>query len=157
MLFCGFQNCLARHHNAEVNHFETIARKHDADDVLADIMHIAVGCSEHYTRLQATSSCFVRGIDVWLQNSHSVLHDLSRADDLWQEHLSFAKQDTDVLHGLHEWSLDDLNRLTIFSKCLGHILHEMTAVALCQSELKTLLNGEIRGKGHGARGKSFVC
>ena len=42
-----FQNLFARHHDAEVNHFVVIAGQHHADDVLADVVHVALDCGEH--------------------------------------------------------------------------------------------------------------
>ena len=38
----GLQNFVARHHHAEVNHFVIVAAQHDADDVLADIVNVAL-------------------------------------------------------------------------------------------------------------------
>ena len=77
VLHGSLENCLARHHNSEVDHFETIARKHDSDDVFADIMYVSICRSKHYARFCLPFFAFVRGIDVGLKQSHGVLHDLS--------------------------------------------------------------------------------
>ena len=45
-----FENRLARHHDTEVNHLEAVASQHDADDVLADVVDVAVGCGEDHAR-----------------------------------------------------------------------------------------------------------
>ena len=45
-----FENRLARHHDTEVNHFEAIASQHDADDVLPDVVDVAVGRGEDHAR-----------------------------------------------------------------------------------------------------------
>ncbi len=38
----GFEDLLARHHDAEVDDLEAVAGQHHADDVLADVMHVAL-------------------------------------------------------------------------------------------------------------------
>ncbi len=35
------ENFFARHHHAEVDHLVIVAAEHDADDVLADVVHVA--------------------------------------------------------------------------------------------------------------------
>ncbi len=41
------QDLLGRHHDAQVDHFIVIAGKHHADDIFADIVHIAFDRREH--------------------------------------------------------------------------------------------------------------
>ena len=110
----GLENRLARHHNAEVNHLETVARQHDADNVFTDVVHVAIGRGKHNARFLPPVSLFRSGGVLCREDGNSVLHHLSRTDNLWQEHLSFAKQDTDMFHRLHERTFDDLDGLTIF-------------------------------------------
>ena len=38
----GFQNLVAGHHHAEVDHFVVVAAQHDADDVFADVVDVAL-------------------------------------------------------------------------------------------------------------------
>ena len=42
MLSCRIQNGLRGHHHPEVNHFEVIALQYHADNVFADVVHIAL-------------------------------------------------------------------------------------------------------------------
>ena len=37
-----FQDLLGRHHDAEIDDLVVVAGEHDADDVLADIVHVAL-------------------------------------------------------------------------------------------------------------------
>ena len=41
LLLRGGQDFFARNHDAEVNHFVIVATKHDANDVLSDVVHVA--------------------------------------------------------------------------------------------------------------------
>ena len=36
-----FQNLFTRHHHAKINHLEVVTAKHDSDDILADVVHVA--------------------------------------------------------------------------------------------------------------------
>ena len=41
------ENFLRRHHDAEIDHVVIVALKHDADDVLADVVDVALDGREH--------------------------------------------------------------------------------------------------------------
>jgi hypothetical protein len=43
----GGEDLLARHHHAQVDDVEIVALEHHADDVLADVMHIALDGGHH--------------------------------------------------------------------------------------------------------------
>ncbi len=43
----GLEDLLARHHDAEIDHLEVIALEHHADDVLADVVHVALDRGHH--------------------------------------------------------------------------------------------------------------
>ncbi len=43
----GLQNLRRRHHDAEIDHLVIVAREHDADDVLADVVHVALHGRHH--------------------------------------------------------------------------------------------------------------
>ncbi len=43
----GFEDFLHRHHDAKIDHVVVVALEHDADDVLADIVDVALDGGEH--------------------------------------------------------------------------------------------------------------
>ena len=40
--FARFEDLLRRHHDAEIDDLVIVAGEHDADDVLADVVHVAL-------------------------------------------------------------------------------------------------------------------
>ena len=43
----GLQDLVRRHHHAEIDHVVIVALEHDADDVLADVVDVALDGGEH--------------------------------------------------------------------------------------------------------------
>ena len=43
----GLEDLRRRHHDAEVDHLVIVALEHDADDVLADVVHVALDGRHH--------------------------------------------------------------------------------------------------------------
>ena len=43
----GLEDLRRRHHDAEVDHLVVVALEHDADDVLADVVHVALHGRHH--------------------------------------------------------------------------------------------------------------
>ena len=88
----GIENLLARLHDAEIHHIKAVALQHDADDVLADVVNVALDCCH-----QDLAVGFGRGVQclfrlhVRHQVGHRLLHDAGRLDHLWQEHLAGAE------------------------------------------------------------------
>jgi hypothetical protein len=41
------QDVVAGHHHAHVDHFEVVALQHHGDDVLADVVHVALDGGDH--------------------------------------------------------------------------------------------------------------
>ena len=107
----GIENLLARLHDAEINYIEAVALQDDADDVLADVVHVAF-----HRRHQDLAVGFGRGVQRFFrlhirhQVGHRFLHDAGRLDHLRQEHLAVAKQVTDHVHAVHQWPFDDMQR-----------------------------------------------
>ena len=75
-LKCLFQDGFVGHHHAQINHIETVTAQHDAYDILADVVYIAIGGGQHHARaFRLLRALFF--IDVRLQQSDGILHDLS--------------------------------------------------------------------------------
>ena len=118
-----------RHHDAEVDHLVVVALEHDADDVLADVVHVALDGRHHDLaggglRLEARS--LLLRLEVGLQIGDRLLHHARRLDDLRQEHLAGAEQVADDVHAGHQRALDDVQRLLrLLARLLGVGLDEV--------------------------------
>ena len=58
------ENLLAGHHDAEVDHFEVIALEDHADDVLADVVHVALDGGHHHLAVRARGRRLFSLLDV---------------------------------------------------------------------------------------------
>ncbi len=101
---CRLENLCRRHHDAEIDHLVVVALEHDADDVLADVVHVALNGRHHDLsgrghRLE-TGDLLLR-LEVGLQVSHRLLHHARRLHDLRQEHLAGAEEVADHVHAGH--------------------------------------------------------
>ena len=55
----GLEDLRRRHHHAEVDHLVVVALEHDADDVLADVVHVALDGGHHDLAGRALPRCRV--------------------------------------------------------------------------------------------------
>ena len=102
------------HHHAEVDHLVIVAAEHDADDVLADVVDVALdgGHQDLAARLAAAArralafSASMNGQQV----GDGLLHDAGTLDHLRQEHLAGAEEIADDVHAVHERPFDDRQR-----------------------------------------------
>ena len=108
----GREDLLRGHHDAEVDHVEVVALEHDADDVLADVVHVALDRRHDDRALRRASVAGARlfGLDVRNQVRDGLLHHPRALDDLRQEHLAGAEQVADDVHAVHQRALDHLDR-----------------------------------------------
>ena len=49
----GVEDLRRRHHDAEIDHFVVVAAEHDADDVLADVVDVALDRRHQHAALRA--------------------------------------------------------------------------------------------------------
>ena len=101
-----------RRHHAKIDDLIVVAGEHDADDVLADVVHVALDGREH-DRASGLALVAARGLfrfHIGQQLRHRLLHDASRLDDLRQEHLAGAEQVADDVHARHQRAFDDVER-----------------------------------------------
>ena len=54
------QNPVARHHHAEIDDLVAVAAEHDADDVLADVVHVALDGRQHDLALRRRPAALAR-------------------------------------------------------------------------------------------------
>ena len=86
---CGLQNLFARNHHTQIDHFVVIATQDDADDVLADVVHIAFDRRHDNPAAAlvlpapvASTSGLPRGFHKRKQVGNSLLHDAGALDHL---------------------------------------------------------------------------
>ncbi len=112
------QDGLARHHHAEVGDFEAVAAQHDAEDVLADVVHVALYGGEQDARFPGA---FVGGAHIGLQDFDGVAHHLGGLDHLRQEHLARGEAFAHPGHPVHQRTLDDVHRPALFLQGLQQV------------------------------------
>ena len=107
-----------RHHDAEVDDLVVVAGEHDADDVLADVVDIALD-GRHQDLAGGLALAIVDavggvrqllGLHMRQQPGNRLLHDARRLHHLRQEHLAGAEQVADDVHAGHQRALDDVQR-----------------------------------------------
>ena len=124
----GVEDRVARDHDAEVDHLVVVAAEHDADDVLADVVHVALHRREHDLALRAAVAPgpLLLGGHVRLQVGDGALHRPRALHHLRQEHLSRAEEVADDLHPVHQRALDHVQRpLGRGARLLGVLLDEV--------------------------------
>ena len=88
--------------------------QHDADDVLADIMDVALDRRHDDLALALRADLFF-GLDIGEEMRDRLLHDARGFDHLRQEHLARSEQVADDVHAVHQRAFDDLDRAAICS------------------------------------------
>ena len=114
MLLGRVKNLARGHHYAEVDHFKVIALQNNPDDILADIVDVALD-GGHDDRAVGVLARHCAGLgflrlDIGQQVRNGLFHHPSRLDDLGQEHLSGPEEVTDDVHPVHQRALDHLDR-----------------------------------------------
>ena len=145
LLARGLENFLARHHDAEVDDFIVVAAEHDADDVFADVVHVAFDRGhQDFARVQvgAAGGFFLR-LHEREQVGHRLLHHAGRLHDLRQKHLAGAEQIADNVHAVHERAFDHGQWLAVFPARLFDILLDVVHNALHQRVAEPLFDAAL--------------
>ena len=106
MLERGVQDAVCRDHDSEVDDLVPVAAEDDADDVLADVVDVALHGGEHDPG--GGRPARLLGLHVGLEVRDRPLHRPGALHDLRQEHLPRAEEVADDLHAVHERALDDV-------------------------------------------------
>src|SRR5207248_9765927 len=88
----GLEDLLARHHDAEVDDLEVVTLKHYADDVLADVVDVALHRGHDDAPVGAARSAVLALLDEGHEVRHRALHHARALHDLRQEHLAAAEE-----------------------------------------------------------------
>ncbi len=109
------EDVLARDHHAHVDDLEVVALQDHGDDVLADVVHVALdgGDDDAALGLDLAAAGHQRqllGLDVGQQVRHRLLHHARALHHLRQEHLALAEAVADDIHAGHQRAFDDMQR-----------------------------------------------
>ena len=103
-----------RHHDAEIDDLVVVAAQNDADDVLADVVDVAL--DRRHQDLAGRPDALRVAVGVLLglhegqEMRHGLLHHAGGFHHLRQEHLARAEQVADDAHAAHQRALDDVQR-----------------------------------------------
>ena len=103
----GVEDLVRRRHHAEVDDVVIVALKHDADDVLADIVHIALDGGEHDLAVRrGVAAAVLLLIHVGHEIGDGLFHHPRRLHHLGQKHPARAEQVADHVHAVHQRPFD---------------------------------------------------
>ena len=136
------EDLVGGHHDAEIDDREVVALEHDADDVLADVVHVALDGGQHHRAVRLLHAVGQR-LDERDEVRHGLLHDARGLHHLRQEHLARAEQVADHVHAIHERAFDDVQRMFggeprffgVFDDVLVVARHQRMAQALAHRQL----------------------
>ena len=103
------QDAVGRDHDAQVDHLVVVALQDDADDVLADVVHVALDGGHQHLAGRLAGLAVLLGLHERHQPGHRLLHHPGRLDHLRQEHLAGAEQVADHVHAVHQRAFDDVS------------------------------------------------
>ena len=111
----AFENPFAGDHHPHVDDLVVVAGQNDADDVLANVVHVALDGCEHdlslrLDHLAGRSQRSLLGFHEGRQVRHGLLHHAGRLDHLGQEHLAGSEQIAHHAHASHQRAFDDQQR-----------------------------------------------
>ncbi|CAM5442500.1 hypothetical protein SSTU70S_03922 [Stutzerimonas stutzeri] len=138
----GLQDLFRRHHHAHVDHVIAVAAEHHADDVLADVVHVALHGGHEEPALGFRLVAFLR-FDEGDQVHHGLLHHPGGLDHLRQEHLAGAEQVADHVHAGHQRTFDDFDRPCALLTALLGVFDDVGGDALDQRVLQPLAHRQV--------------
>ena len=131
----GFDDLGPGHHHAQIDHFVAVALQHDADDVLADIVDIALDRGHHDLALGPRAR-LLGGFDIGDQVGDRLFHHPGRFDHLRQEHLAGAKQIANGVHPGHQRAFNHFDRAGMKQAGFLGVLDDMRVDPFDQSMLQ---------------------
>ena len=129
------QNLVTGHHHAQIDNLIVIALQHHTNNVLANVVHIALYRSHQDFPFGLLVFGFFR-LDKRNQVGHRLLHYAGAFNDLGQKHLAVAKQVADHVHAVHQWTFNDMNRAFGLLPALFSIFNNKVGNALDQRMFK---------------------
>ena len=159
------EDLVACDHHAHVGDLEAVAGKHHSDNVLADVMDVALDGGDQETPGGVAAlgdfQCLVKGharvlrldrldvsrevfrllrFHVGEEPCHRLLHHPGGFHHLRQEHFPRAEQIADHAHAIHQRPLDDLERPAVFHPGLFGVLVDEAVDAFQQRVFQPFLD-----------------
>ena len=110
----GLEDLRRRDHDAEVDDLVVVAGEDDADDVLADVVDVALDRRHQdlagALRLPSPPFGELFGLHEGQEHGHGLLHHAGGLHHLRQEHLAGAEEVADDVHAGHQRAFDDVQR-----------------------------------------------
>ncbi len=129
-----------RHLDPEVGHLVAVVGQDDVDQVLADVVDVALDGADHDPALAAGAAAF----QVRFEVGHGPLHRLGRLQHERQLHLPGAEQLADHLHALEEHVVDDRQARPAAGQGLVEVGGEAVAVPVDDAGRQPLLHRPAR-------------
>ena len=134
-LLRGIEDVLQRLLDAEIDDLVAVVGEDDVDEVLADVVHVALHRGED-------DEAALRPVDLFhvgLEKGRRRLHHLGRAQHEGELHLAGAEEIADHLHAVEQENVDDVERLVAFER-QQQIVLEAGAVAVDDALRQPLLD-----------------
>ena len=171
LFFRGGENLFARHHDAEIDDLVIVTGEDDADDVLADVVHVALHGRHDDAALSLGGAagryeCGFFRLHKRLEVGDGFLHDAGGFHDLREKHFTGAEEVADDAHAVHERSFDDEERLAVFYPRFFGVHVDELVDAFDQRVRETLFDGalapglldlDVGGLGAGLGGFEFFA
>ena len=114
-----------RHHDAKVYDLEVVALQHYPDDVLTDVVHVALHGRQHHDAVGPADPVFLL-LDKRHEVGDGLLHHAGALYHLRQKHLARPEQVPDHVHPVHEWAFYNVQRaLGLLPRLLRVLLGEL--------------------------------
>ena len=110
----GVEDLVGGNHDAEVDDLVVVAAENDADDVLADVVNVALHRRhQHLAALREVAGFRLLRLHERQQVGDRLLHHARAFHDLREEHLAGAEEIADDVHAVHQRPFDDRERARI--------------------------------------------
>ncbi len=135
-------------HHAQVDDLVVVAGEHDADDVLADVVHVALDRGEHdfslrLDHLAGRGHRRLLRLHERRQVGHGLLHHAGGLDHLGQEHLARSEQIAHHAHAVHQRAFDHQQRAAQLDAGFLGVDLDVGVDALDQRVRKALLDRAV--------------
>ena len=144
----ALEDLLAGDHDAQVDDLVVVAGEHHADDVLADVVHVALDRGEQDLALRLDDLAGrdhrgLLGFHERRQVGDGFLHHARGFDHLGQEHFARAEEIADHAHAVHQRAFDDEQRAAELDARFFGVDLDVGVDALDQRVREALLDGAV--------------
>ena len=140
MLGSRLDNRVSRLLNSQIDHLESIVRKNDVDEILSDVVHIALHSREHDRSLLLRSRLLLH---LRFKVSHRLLHHSRRIQHGRQLHLARPKQLAHRPHSVQQNRIDDVQRRILSERRIQQLLQRLLVCPLADP-LLAIDDGEFQ-------------